>query len=293
MEHVLDYDTDAMLLSETWLRSKKNNATATVEQYGYKLHHSIRKDRAKECGGGVGILVKKCLSAKPIKVKQFQTLEHCIIVKVCLHDSKWITLISIYRLDYESIDLFFTEFMELLELFAVCNGKCIIAGDINIHCDNADDSLTIQLNKLLSAFNLTQVIDVPTHKKGHILDVAITHTKETKISEVEVRDIALGDHFLLSFSIDCSVPRSYYETITYRKRMNSNFQESLVNTLKSIHIGDEFIETVQEDNDKVAAFVESQAPKVTKEVKIVIASPWFDSEYKELQKHRRKAEKKF
>ena len=34
----------------------------------------------------------------------------------------------------------------------------------------------------------------------------------------------------------------------------------------------------------------SQAPKVTKEVKIVNAAPWFDSEYKELRKHRRKAE---
>ena len=75
--------------------------------------------------------------------------------------------------------------------------------------------------------------------------------------------------------------------------MNSNFQEGLVNTLKSIHIGDEFIETVQEYNDKVLAFVESQVPKVTKEVKIVNAAPWFDSEYKELRKHRRKAEKKF
>ena len=117
-------------------------------------------------------------------------------------DSKWITLISICRLDYESIDLFFMEFTELLELFAVCNGKCIIAGDINIHCDNADDNLTIQLNELLSAFNLTQVIDVPTHNKGHILDVAITHIKETKISEVEVGTLlSVTTFFFLSLLI--------------------------------------------------------------------------------------------
>ena len=103
MEHVLDHDADVMLLSETWLRSKKNNVTAAIEQQGYKLYHTIRKNRAKELGGGVGVLVKKCLTAKQIKDKQFQSFEHCV-VKVSLQDNIWVTLITIYRLDYEAID---------------------------------------------------------------------------------------------------------------------------------------------------------------------------------------------
>ena len=73
MEQVIDYDTDVMLLSETWLKSNRNSVTATVESYCYKLHHNTRKGRAKELGGGVGILVKKCLEVKPIKVTQFQS----------------------------------------------------------------------------------------------------------------------------------------------------------------------------------------------------------------------------
>ena len=78
MEHVMDFDTDALFISETWWKSKKNSITAYFSDYGYKLHHNIRKDRRKELGG-VGILVKTTLDVKPIKVKQFQSFEHCVV----------------------------------------------------------------------------------------------------------------------------------------------------------------------------------------------------------------------
>ena len=63
MEHVIDCDADVMLLSETWLKSKRNNVTAAVKEYGYTLRHCIRSNRAKETGGGVGVLVKTSLDS--------------------------------------------------------------------------------------------------------------------------------------------------------------------------------------------------------------------------------------
>ena len=116
MEHVTDFDADVLFLSETWLKSKKNNITAMFDEYGYKLHHNIRKERKKEAGGGVGILVKSTLDVKPVKVKQYQTFEHSV-VKLHTRDG-WKTLISIYRLDYEPANIFFNEFTELLETVA-------------------------------------------------------------------------------------------------------------------------------------------------------------------------------
>ena len=38
--------------------------------------------------------------------------------------------------------------------------------------------------------------------------------------------------------------------------------------------------------------LEEHAPHVTKDVAIVDAAPWFDSEYRDLRKKRRRAEKK-
>ena len=74
MEHVIDHQVNVLFSSETWVTSKKDTTTAMFEEYGYVLHHNMRKDRRKEIGGGVGILVKKCVKVKPMKVKQFQTL---------------------------------------------------------------------------------------------------------------------------------------------------------------------------------------------------------------------------
>ena len=57
MEHILDRKSDIVFLTETWLPSDKNSITAEVKTYGYKLLHNRRKDRLKEIGGGVGILI--------------------------------------------------------------------------------------------------------------------------------------------------------------------------------------------------------------------------------------------
>ena len=112
--------------------------------------------------------------------------------------------------------VFFEEFSELLETLAATKDKFLIAGDINIHCDVTSDRHTIQLNDILSMFDLIQVIDSPTHRVGHTLDVIITRSKEINITGVQVSDISLSDHFLLSFLVDCRTLKSYYKTITYR-----------------------------------------------------------------------------
>ena len=291
MEHVVDNDADIVFLSETWLRSMKNEVTGAVKEYGYTLRHTTRKGRKKEIGGGVGILHKSSLNVKPVKVNSYQTFEHCV-VKVEVEDGKWSTYISIYRLDYEPIELFFTEFTELLELFLVANGECIIAGDINIHCDVSDDPHTIQFNELLSAFNLKQSIDVPTHRKGHTLDVVVTHTEETDISDIAVNDISLSDHFLLSFNINRAAPQSFYKTITYRKKVSKDdFQEDLKTVLENLEVHEDFKKTITEYNESLTKLIQKHYSEVTREVKIVENAPWFDFEYKELRKKRRKAEK--
>lgn len=290
MECATDRDADIMFLSETWLRSRKNDVTAEVDEYGYTLYHTIRKNRAKETGGGVGVMLKKTLNVKRVKSNQFQSFEHHA-VKINMRGNTWTTLISIYRLDYEPIDVFFTEFRQLLELSI--HEKCIIAGDINIHCDNEDDQNTQKLNNLLSAFNLTQFINKPSHKKGHTLDVVIARLEDTEIGEIEVADIGVSDHYLLSFSVNCNATKTQYKTISFRRKVDEiEFRERLIAALASIHVGDNFGESISEYNGCLAELVQELAPTVTKKVKIVDDARWFDAEYKQLRRERRKAERK-
>ena len=97
MEYILDLDADIAFLTETWLESEKNYITAEAKSYGYKLLHDRRKDRDKEKGGGVGILVKTTITAKQTPVKHYISFEHTI-VKLPLGGKKFMILISVYRL---------------------------------------------------------------------------------------------------------------------------------------------------------------------------------------------------
>ena len=75
MEHLLDRDPTIVFLSETWLKSNKNEVTALVKTYGYKLLHNRCKDREKELGGGVGILLKLTMLHMHINYKQYSSFE--------------------------------------------------------------------------------------------------------------------------------------------------------------------------------------------------------------------------
>ena len=66
MEHLTDNKPDVVFLTETWLTLDQNNKAAEVKDYGYEFLQKIWKNREKERGGGVGMLVKSTMSAKPV-----------------------------------------------------------------------------------------------------------------------------------------------------------------------------------------------------------------------------------
>ena len=134
MEHILDRDADIVFLTETWLQSDTNNITAEIKTYGYKLLHDRRKDRAKETGGGVGIMAKTGLAAKQQPVRHYESFEHTV-VNIPLANKKKLILISIYRVLFVTEKVFLNELAELFDEFVVSNEHFIIAGDVNIHVE--------------------------------------------------------------------------------------------------------------------------------------------------------------
>ena len=278
---------------ETWLRSQKSECTKAIVHYSYTLHHAIRQNRAKEKGGGVGILVKSALQIEHIKIKPFQSFEH-FALKIKGNASGAI-FVCIYRLDYEKTNIFFPEFMELLEILSATS-KFVIAGDINIHCDKPTDSITKRFNNLLTAFDLVQVVDKPTHKAGHTLDVLVLQ-KDIEVNSMEVNDICLSDHFLVSFELSITARiATHYKTITFRNLKLTDtvqFRNSLDNCLNTLGHRNNLNDTVNEYNETLNGLMNSFAPIVSKQIKVVPKCPWFDHEYKGLRKKRRQLEKKY
>ncbi len=95
-----------------------------------------------------------------------------------------------------------------------------IAGDFNIHIDNAEIKTTKEIITVLNTFDLIQHVHGPTHNRGHTLDLLIS--RGLNISSIVIKDIALSDHFCIFFDILISVTTES-RSVSVRKRcINEN-----------------------------------------------------------------------
>ena len=297
MEHIIDYSVDIVFLTETWLTSQFNDVTAKVSDHNYNLKHVFRKDDVKKRGGGVGILCPKKYRLQTIKSTDFQSFEHCIFsLAKNKHDK--IVFVSVYRLQHMSFSLFQLEFPSLLETLCSMNCLLLIGGDMNIHLDKYNAQHCQSFLSILETFGLHQLVKETTHKKGHILDVLITN-EPNKCHDVNVLDVGLSDHYLITGTVDYN-PHTLtdFKTITYRKLKEINpdaFSTDLHNQILSNNIDKEreFDKAILSYNAALANVLDLHAPLITKTIKDVPRAPWFDREYSDLRRKRRKAEKQF
>ena len=62
--------------------------------------------------------------------------------------------------------MFLEEFSELLSQYADSSSDTVYIGDFNFHNDDCSDGQVSRLRTVLSDHNLTQLVNVPTHKDG-------------------------------------------------------------------------------------------------------------------------------
>ena len=294
MEHITDNNPDVVFLTETWLTSEKNSITAEVKDYGYKLLHKIRKNREKDRGGGVGILLRSNIAGKQLLSKDYHSFEHNV-VKMPLVNKRFMILITIYRLQYVPVSEFINEFGEILETFTVLQEDFIIAGDVNIHVETDECSQRKFMN-LLDMYDLRQHVAGPTHIKGHTIDVVISPNRNSYVSDLDIRWIDLSHHFLIDFGVNVSASKVDNKSITYRawKEIdNEVFSQEIREALSNMPETNDLAEKVAGYNRILQEKGEKFAPPKTKEIRINPRAPWFDSEYKVLRRERRKAEKRF
>ena len=269
MEHILDRQSDVVFLSETWLQSEKTAITAEIKTYGYQLLHDIRKDREKDRGGGVGIMVKSTLTAKQLSAKHYTSFEHSI-VKVPLATKEPLYLISLYRLQSISIATFMDEFPDLLDAYIISKDLCVIAGDFNIHVETQTANAK-QFNELLDLYGLHQHVLEPTHVKGHTLDLVITPKKDGFLKDVEISPLDLSDHFLIDFKLAAESVKREQKVIRYRSLKNVDvvkFGEDVRNQLAAPHTH-ELGPMVLDYNTNLSNLVSEHASWKTRKIKVV------------------------
>jgi len=92
---------------------------------------------------------------------------------IVLKGAPRILLIIVYRPPKYS-PAFAKDFTELLSTIASEFDCFAIAGDFNIHIDNAENNMAKEIKTVLKTFDLTQHLHGPTHNRGHTLDVLIS-----------------------------------------------------------------------------------------------------------------------
>lgn len=296
LEHIIDCSADVVLLSETWLTSQTNDVTAYVQTRGYYLKHIFRQDDVKSRGGGVGVLCRKKYKLNILKSIKYQSFEHCIFsITKNKHDK--VVFVAVYRLGHVPVTLFHDEFPQLLESLCSMNCLLFIGGDVNIHLNNPEDSNAIAFRTLLDSFDLHLLVEGTTQKKGNMLDCLISNEPD-KCSNSLITDVGLSDHFLITSSVDyCPKTVTSYKTISYRKvkeinmdAFSSDLSYELIN-LKNVMNEDNFGNAITIYNDALTSVLDSHAPLCTATIKDVQGAPWFDSEYIDMRRKRRKAEK--
>lgn len=212
-DFISSHDYDVVALTETWLGSTVDRSClGELIPTGYEIKHVPRQSNRH--GGGVAVIYKERLSLKVLdstknqNITQFEFMEcNLNIGPANLH------LSVVYRPPPSKGNgmqksTFFDEWPLFLEKLATNHHETLLVGDLNFHLDTEDNPDTRRFNSILDACGLKQHVNVPTHIRGHTLDVVITKDVSTIITDMSVLDPCLfndkgnssGDHFAVCFN---------------------------------------------------------------------------------------------
>ncbi len=146
-------------------------------------------------------------------------------------------------------------------------------GDFNIHIDNASNAFTSDFLSCLDCFGMQQFNTLPTHSKGHILDLfccsGITPLNFT------VSDLSISDHLLVSFCAQLAVFKvNLCRPITFQNIKNIDVP-SLADELAIFSSKSDFStvdELVSYYNDGLTTILDDFAPV---KISFVHSAPWF------------------
>ena len=185
-----DEDLDLAAVTETWFPSYHNSVTAQLDETGYNICHFVREHKK---GGGVALIYKKSFKVKSSKTYSYDTFE-CIRVSISSHTSSPLNLVIVYRYCELNPSLFLTEFHNFIHSIYVDFTKLIILGDFNLHVNEILSPTSVQFQDILSSFNMSQLVNGPTHELGNTLDLIIANSEETDIRDIKIDFSSKSDH---------------------------------------------------------------------------------------------------
>ena len=297
MDYVYDHNISILALCESWLADRNSPTTSIIKSRGFKIKHDFRSDRA---GGGTAIIFKSCYSLHKVTLLgDFDTFEYTVVSLKCGSKNKILFLI-LYRTG-NLTSHFIREFDNILSQVFALSDCVIVAGDLNIHFNKANSNKIIaQTVDIIDSYALQSHVSKSTHIKGGSLDKVFSFSLDRDLKFisclVDSDSTLASDHFPVICTFKFDIQAKYFKTIQYRNIKGVKydaFSQDLDDVI-STHLSstDNDLESaVNKFMNDSKSLVNHHAPMIRKTISIVDSAPWFDFEYKELRKERRKAER--
>ena len=268
---------------------------------GYSL---FNYPRIGDKHGGLAIIFKSALKLSIQEISRdlnmYTTFEYACVTDI----SRSFRLIAIYRPPPSTENGFTTStFLEEFDKFS-CDiadlpGKPLIVGDINLHVDIPSKPEVSHYLALLLQHELCQVVDKPTHKRGHILDHVICHSDDNLLIDCKVLPNRYGsDHRM--HMIECKInkvkPCPERKTIKMRNFKDLDleaFKADLSRELCDLVLLSDPDKQSEQYNIRVRSILDKHCPEKVRSQKVIRDPEWFYDKVIDARRKRRRREPKW
>ena len=275
--HILEKKLDIMCLVETWHQPGVFSSLNKACPPGYKYLERARSSGGK--GGGLAVLYRNDLDLSPLPLPTLSSFE-CLGFK-CKPPSS-LTAFLIYRPPKPN-SLFIPELHDLLSTLCFTSTNTLILGDLNLHVDIPSSPPAAELLHLLDSLQLTQHVHVPTHDRGHTLDLVIS--KPGLVSNLLVYDMGVSDHRVISMELPCPFPHTKPKRQIHFRNIKNINPDAIAPDLHLLSSAtpSSATEAVDLYNTTLSRLLDLHAPVKIRSVTFTSSSPWFTSELRKLK----------
>ena len=296
-DYIMQVNVDLVFLCETWLRPVRDEADcAALTPPCFRLKSLPRQSGT---GDGLAVLHRTSLTRHiAVSTRDFVFTAFEICEVRLSYDGHTAVFLSVYRpppsrQNKLTNTMFLEQFSDLLESYVSCD-RLFVVGGLNVHFDKPSDLSTSALNVVLDNLSLHQLVNVPTHRRGHTLDWLITN-RATDVLDLTVVDMLLSDHFVISFDLLLRKPVREKRKITsqnIRAIDMHDFRMDVHNLLGSATQSDS-TDPLGVYNTCLRQLLDRHAPLVTRTVTDRTSAPWMTLGIKQAKVQRRLAERKW
>ena len=189
---------------------------------------------------------------------------------------------------------FIDEFGMFLSDDSIPAENVLVVGDFNFHMDKPNDPDTRRFVQLYNPLGFDQFVTEPTHVKGHILDIVLCRAR-TLVTSVNVDNLCMSDHVLLTIGTDLSrprVPRKVVKCRNVKSIDRSLFRADIAQSPLVIGSPDGVDDLLDLYNATLLGLLNKHAPEKEKVVPDRPSSPWINEAVIKAKQARRRAERK-